>query len=332
MIGSKISESTNAYVSLKNLLPDLKHIKDAKISKFESFIPCTFDQALLSYFDNEQVYKSDPNCGKFETVDYYTHEQLLEVYKKNGVSEENQRYKRESSVNRLELKLPPPFNPRVADFGLTSFYDKKNERFMKIGKNFMKEGTWCAPDVQEVTLKRGGKAKKKKCYSFFLFSAGMYTKLDENRVLYQEVNLNNLAGWVSSKAMFKAVTNDRKKKFRNQLLKLAMEFPVELKIENQKERLHALVDGKMNGLGNLLYNTMELHKDENETKQETNKVEIDVEMKEEENKEETEEAKEKMKKEKEEREMMEKVTKLEEGVNFIKEDKETLAEEKENKN
>ena len=278
LIGSKISENTNAFFSSKNLLPDLTVVKDVKVSKLECFIPCTFDQALLSYFDNEQLYKSDPNCGKFETVDYYTHEQLLEVYKKNGVSEENGRYKRESSVNRLELKLPPPFNPRVADFGLTSYYDPENERFMKIGKNFMKEGSsWCESNVQEVTLKRGEKPQKKKCYSFFLFSAGMYTKIDENRVYYQEININDLAGWASTKTMFKVVNKDRKNKFRSQMLKLAMEYPGDVKIENQKEKLHSLVDGKTNGLGKLLYNTMELYKNVEEKKMEQTQKKEEIE-------------------------------------------------------
>ena len=280
MIGSKISEYTNAYVSTKNFLPDLTIVKDTKVSKFESFFPCTFDQALLSYFDNEQLYKSEPNCGKYETTNYYTYKDLLEIYEKNGNLEENQKYKRETSVSHLELKLPAPFNPRVADYGMTVYFDAKKERILRIGKSFQKSGeSWCQPKIQEITLKRGEKPKKKKCYSFFLFSAGLYTKLDENRVYYQEVNINDLAGWASSKAMFKAVTKDRKDKFRSQMLKLALEFPSDVKIENQKESLYSLVDGKMNGLGNLLYNTMELNKIENKNeidgeKNETIKEEI----------------------------------------------------------
>ena len=301
MIGSKISESTNAYVSTKNLIPDVKIISDTKLSKFECFLPCTFDQALLSYHDNEQLYKSDPNCGKFETTEYWNYEELQEIYKKNGTASENTYYKRENSVNRLEMKLPAPFNPRVANFAVTCYYDAKNQRFLRIGKNFMPEGsTWCTPSVQEVTLKRGQKPKKKKCYSFFLFSASMYTKIDESRVYYQEVNINELAGWASSKAMFKAIAKDRKEKFRSQMLKLAMEFPVELKTENEKERLYALVDGKMNGFGNLLYNTIQLEKleeksnkkegdEKKEEIKEVKKEEIEI-IKEEEKKEVKEEA------------------------------------------
>ena len=275
MIGSKISESTNAYVSTKNLIPDVKIVSDTKLSKFECFLPCTFDQALLSYHDNEQLYKSDPNCGKFETTEYWNYEELQEIYKKNGTASENTYYKRENSVNRLEMKLPAPFNPRVANYAMTCYYDPKNQRFMKIGKNYMPAGSkWCEPIMQDVTLKRGGKPQRKKSYSFFLFAAGMYTKLDENRVLYQEVNINQLAGWLNSKTMFKTITKDRKDKFRSQLLQMALEFPAEYRIKDRKDSLYSLVDGKMNGLGQLLFNTMELYKDEEKSKGKHNSKEI----------------------------------------------------------
>eukprot|EP01080_Neovahlkampfia_damariscottae_P004522 gene4522-7900_t len=260
MIGSKVEDSMNAYVSHTNFFPDVTVVKKYQISKFESVLPCTMDQALLSYFDNEQLYKSDPNCGNYETTEYHTYDDLLEFHKKSNTLDHIQKYKRETAVSNIVMKLPFPFNSRVADYAMTCYYDPENEVFMRIGKTYIKEGKFGTKDKKEVPLKRGADPKKAKVYSLFLFSAGLYKKMDNNRVFYQEVNINNLAGWFSKDALFKVITKDRKDKFRDQMLQLAREFPEDTKIADHKERLFKLVDGKPNGLGQLLINTLEINK------------------------------------------------------------------------
>eukprot|EP01080_Neovahlkampfia_damariscottae_P004521 gene4521-7899_t len=259
LIGSKVEDTMNAYISTTNFLPDVTILKNLKVSKFECFLPCTFDQALLSYFSNEQLYKSDPNCGKYETDQYYSYEDLLEVHKKNGNEEDITKYKRDTSVSSMALKLPFPFNSRVANYAMTCHYDPETEVFMRIGKTFSPEGKFGHRDVQAIPAKRGAEPKKTKVYSLFLFSAGLYKKMDNNRVFYQEVNFMDLAGWFTKDALFKVVTKDRKDKFRDQMLDLAREFPDDTKISEQKQALFELIDGKKNGLGQLLVNTMELN-------------------------------------------------------------------------
>ena len=273
MVGSKVSENTNAYTSTKNFLPELTIVKNHMISKVECILPCTFDQALLSYFDNNQLYKSDPNCGKFETTEYHKYEDLLEISKKQQNEEELQKYKRDCAVNRIEMKMPFPFNPRVANYAVTGYYDPKNMRFMRVGKNFLREGNWCCQSSQEVTLKRDQQPKMKKVYNFLIFSGAMHTKLDNHKVLYQEINIIDLAGWASSKLMFNLIIQDRKNKIRNQMMKMVSEFPEDVKITNLKEKLTSLIDGKPNGLGTLLSRTIEINSSEEENKEENVKSE-----------------------------------------------------------
>eukprot|EP01080_Neovahlkampfia_damariscottae_P004520 gene4520-7898_t len=263
LIGSKITENTNAYISKTNFFPDVSIVKKLKLSKFESFLPCTFDQALLSYFDNDQLYKADPNCGKYETVQYFSYEELLEHHKNTKTSGDIQKYKRDTAISRIELKLPFPLDPRVANYAMTCYYDPVEEVFMRIGKTFLKEGKWDgSTKVEEVTLKRGAKPTKKKVHTLFLFSAGLYKKLDNKRVFYQEINFNNFSGWASSNAMSRVIIKERKDKFRNQMLDLAKDIPENAKIMSLKDELFRLIDGKMNGLGNILYNTIQLNKPE----------------------------------------------------------------------
>eukprot|EP01080_Neovahlkampfia_damariscottae_P004523 gene4523-7901_t len=259
LIGSKAEDNMNAYVSQTNYLPDVSFSKKLKISKFECVLPCTFDQALLSYFDNEQLFKSDPNCKKYETINYYNYEELLQIHKHNNDEDEIKKYKREATVSTMVMKLPYPLNKRVANYAMTCYYDPKTEEFMRIGKTFLKDGKFGSKDTKDVYSTKGSDSKEK-AYSLFLFSAGLYKKIDKNRVFYQEVNAMDLAGWFSSAIVFKGITMDRKDKFRDQMLNLALEFPKDTKISDHKERLFRLIDGRPNGLGMLLINTIELGK------------------------------------------------------------------------
>eukprot|EP01080_Neovahlkampfia_damariscottae_P006435 gene6435-10443_t len=274
LFGSKAEENMNAYIGTSNFLPDVKLLKTVRISKFECILPCTFEQALISYFDNEQIYKSDPNCGKYETDEYYTYDQLVEFHKKNRTEMDIVKYKRDLSVNSMCLKLPFPFNSRTANYALSGHYDEKNQIFMRIGKSFLpqteKFGT---KNVEAVPPKRGAKPKKTKVYSIFIFAAGIYKKLDDNRVFFQEVNIMDLAGWFAKESLFKVVTKDRKDKFRNQMLELARAYPQDAKISDYKDYLSKLVDGKTNGLGKILVNTVEMNKEEKEEKKDEIKEE-----------------------------------------------------------
>eukprot|EP01080_Neovahlkampfia_damariscottae_P012450 gene12450-6202_t len=279
LFGSKAEENMNAFFGTSNFLPDLKLAKTVRASKLECILPCTFDQALISFFDNEQIYKSDPFCGKYETDEYYTYEQLLDIFKKNGQEDDIIKYKRDLSVNSMALKLPFPLNSRVANYSLSGYYDEKNELFMRVGKSFLPDvNQFCKKGVQAIPPKRGAKPKKTTVYSIFILSAGLYKKIDNNRVFFQEISISDLAGWIAAESLYKKVAIDRKNKFRSQLLELAREYPQDAKIKEYKEKLSELVDGKTNGLGKILINTVELNSEDKKEQEMKNEIKNEEEM------------------------------------------------------
>eukprot|EP01080_Neovahlkampfia_damariscottae_P007396 gene7396-11718_t len=269
LFGSKAEENMNAYFGTANFLPYVKLLKTMTTVKLECILPCTFDQALISFFDNEQIYKSDPNCGKYETEEYYTYEHLLDIFKKNGQESDISKYKRDLSVNSMTIKLPFPFNSRVANYSLSGYYDEKNQIFMRIGKSFLPDTSqFGKKGVEDIPPTRGAKPKKTKVYSIFILSAALYKKIDD-RVFFQEITIMDFAGWANSDLMYRTIAKDRKDKFRGQMLELARAYPDDAKILDYKDVLLKPVDGKTNGLGKILINTIEMNSESSKKKDET---------------------------------------------------------------
>eukprot|EP01080_Neovahlkampfia_damariscottae_P005851 gene5851-9674_t len=256
LVGSKVKEQVNAFISDTNYLPEAKISTTVNVVKFETVLNCTFDQALLSYFSNEMMMKSDPNCGRIRNMDYFEYDDLVKLYKEQNKEDEIKQYKRDLSICALDFALPYPFDPRFANRADSAHYDPETKTFLRVGKNYYEDGQFGKPITVEMVKKRGTKPKVMKAYTFFMFSATMYQKIDEKKVLYKNIVLMDFGGWGSSKMMISKIIKSRKEKFKGTIIKMAQEFPDDIKIADHAEKLCRKEDGKVtDGFGKLLGNT-----------------------------------------------------------------------------
>jgi hypothetical protein len=257
MIGSKASEQMNAFTTNTKFISDSKISKTITVTKCETILNCTLDQALLSFFSNEMLMISEPNCARFRTLDYIPHEDLVKLYKEQNKSEEISKYKRDLCFSALDFVLPFPFHPRYSSRSDSCIYDPKTKSFMLVGKNFLEEGEgeFCTPIQVEMCKKRNTEPKKTKAYRFFMFSGTMYQQIDEKRVLFKDIAMVDFGGWGSSKLMSTLIIKDRCDKFKDSIVQMIKLIPEEKKIADYREQLTRKVDGKVvDGFGTLLAN------------------------------------------------------------------------------
>eukprot|EP01080_Neovahlkampfia_damariscottae_P011535 gene11535-4788_t len=258
LIGSKVEEQVNAFTSETNYLPEVR-ISNTVVNavKFETILPCTFDQALLSYFSNEMLMKSDPNCRRIRNIDYFDYEELKKMYKEQNKEDQITKYKRDLNVCGLDFGLPFPLNPRYANRADSCHYDPETKTFIRVGKNFYKDGEFGKSVKVEMAQKRGSeKTSVMKAYTFFLFSGTIFQKLDEKRILYKDLILMDLGGWASSQMMISQIVKERKDKFKGSILKMVSQYvPESMKFADCSEKLNKEVNGKpVDGFGKLIGN------------------------------------------------------------------------------
>jgi hypothetical protein len=96
--------------------------------------------------------------------------------------------------------------------------------------------------------------KKKKVYPIFSFVFTRYQKIDDKKVLFSQVMVNDFGGWTTDPSLFKVVGKKRGANFRSSLLELVEKYPENAKIEDYKESLCQEENGKfIDGYGKLLY-------------------------------------------------------------------------------
>jgi hypothetical protein len=264
LIGSKASEQMNAFLS------DSKYIEDSNISnsitvtKCETILHCTMDQALLSYFSNDMLLNSEPNCARFRTSNYIEYEDLVKIYKEKDNAEQISKYKRDLCISSLDFALPFPFNPRTSNRSDSMHYDPATKTFLMVGKNFLQEGEddFCVPLHVEMCKKRNTEPRSTKAYRFFLFSGRMYQQIDEKNILVKDIAMLDFGGWASSKPVTTYLIQDRKNKYKKNIVKMAKLIPEEKKISDCTEQLTRKIDGKVvDGYGNLLSNQFSMEKE-----------------------------------------------------------------------
>jgi hypothetical protein len=257
LIGSKASEQMNAFISNTKYIEDSNISKTITVTKCETILHCTMDQALLSFFSNDMLLNSEPNCARFRTTNYIEYEDLVNIYKENKNSSQISKYKRDLCLSALDFSLPFPFNPRSSNRADSCHYDAKTKSFFLVGKNYLQEGEdeFCTPINIEMCKKRNTEPKSTKAYRFFMYSGRMYQQIDEKRILCKDIGMIDFGGWTSSKPVTKLLIEDRKNKYKESIIKAAMLIPEDKKISDYREHLRRKVDGKVvDGFGMLLAN------------------------------------------------------------------------------
>jgi hypothetical protein len=258
LIGSKASEQMNAFISNTKYIEDSNISKTITVTKCETILHCTMDQALLSYYSNEMLMNSEPNCARFRTTNYIEYEDLVNIYKENKKSSQISKYKRDLCFSALDFSLPFPFNPRSSNRTDSCYYDAKTKSFFMVGKNYLQEGEdeFCTPINIELCKKRNSEPKPMKAYRFFMYTARMYQQIDEKKILFKDVGMLDFGGWASSKPLTKFIIEDRKNKYKESIIKMAKLIPEDKKISDYVEKLTKKVDGKVvDGFAYLLANT-----------------------------------------------------------------------------
>jgi hypothetical protein len=269
----------NAFLCDTKYIEDSKISKTMSLSKCETILHCTMDQALLSFFCNDMLLNSEPNCARFKTIDYIPYEDLVKIYKEKDNADQISKYKRDLCISELDFALPFPFNPRTSNRSDSTLYDPKTKTFILVGKNFLKVGEeeFCTPLNATICKKRNTEPKSMKAYRFFMFNFRIYQEIDEKKILYKDIALVDFGGWASSKAMTKLIIEDRKNKYKDSIVKMAKIIPEDKKVSDCIEELTRKVDGKIvDGFGNLLVNSFLNEKEEKiikERKEESIKTE-----------------------------------------------------------
>jgi hypothetical protein len=247
----------NAFVSDTKYITDSNIAKTITVTKCETILHCTLDQALLSFFSNDMLLNSEPNCARFRTMDYIQHEDLLKIYQEQNKSSEISKYKRDLCISSLDFALPFPFNPRYSSRSDSCHYDPETKTFIVVGKNFLQEGEgeFCTPIKVEMCKKRNTEPKLMRAYRFFMFSATMYQQIDEKKILFKDIAMVDFGGWGSSKLVSTMLIQDRKDKFKDSIVKMFKLIPEDKKVADYREHLTRKVDGKVvDGFGTLLAN------------------------------------------------------------------------------
>jgi hypothetical protein len=264
LIGSKASEQMNAFLSDSKYIEDSNISRTITVTKCETILHCTMDQALLSYFSNDMLLNSEPNCARFRTSNYIEYEDLVKIYKEKDNSEQISKYKRDLCISSLDFALPFPFNPRTSNRSDSTHYDPSTKTFFMVGKNFLQEGEdeFCVPLNVEMCKKRNTEPITMKAYRFFLFNGRMYQQIDEKNILFKDIAMLDFGGWASSKPMTKFLIEDRKNKYKDSIVKMAKLIPDDKKISDYKVNLTRKVDGKVvDGFGTLLSNQFSMERE-----------------------------------------------------------------------
>jgi hypothetical protein len=250
LIGSKVADNVNIFYTKQNYLPNLSYGKNVRGLKYECVVPCAFQQSLLGYLTNESFINSDPNTNKVETIEYIDYEKL-----KKKLNVDELKYKRTHGINIIDIVLPFPFNARVAVNGFSAHYDPETKSLVSIWKPFlMHDLQFGKASMMDIVTTKGGVPKRVKTYPLFDWMFSKFQKLDDDKVLFSQVHIMDLGGWLSTDKFLRETALTRGFGFRDTLTKLAFDIPYEATIESYKDVLCKYNKSiPQDGLGILLY-------------------------------------------------------------------------------
>jgi hypothetical protein len=248
----------NTFFSTVNFFPEVCYAKKAVSAKYECVLPYSLDRCCLGYLTNDALRDADPNTNFIETHEYFTKEQIEKIYKDKGRQVDIKNYATNLTVNTAHISFGFPFNPRVYRYGGAFHFDKKERVLTTILKSYFDENTDSLKTYKtKVVTKLGGKKVDAKAYPLFNYMITVYKQIDENKVLFSQVNVCDASGWTNHEAVHRPIVKARGYEFRNTLHKVVSEMHPEKTIESCKEDLCKEVEGKVfNGLGKLLFDAI----------------------------------------------------------------------------
>eukprot|EP01080_Neovahlkampfia_damariscottae_P000154 gene154-4400_t len=246
----------NTFFAGLNYLPHISVSKDSKAIKYECILSgVSLQQLLITYSSFETVRETDPNYTFADSLAHYSYEDLKKLFKDNKWDNEIGKYEgRTLGVHVSHITLPKPFNPRIFHHSRSMIYDPETETIYSVIKPYIyKDFEYSKSRVEEIHPKKKHPKKKLKVYPIFSFVFTKYQKIEEQKVLFSQVMINDFGGWTTDSTIFKTVGKKRAKKFRSTLFEYVKRYPEDAKIEDYKDMLCKEVDGKfVDGYGKLL--------------------------------------------------------------------------------
>jgi hypothetical protein len=235
----------------------VKFAKNVKTLKYECIFPVSFQRLILAYSTNESILKSDPNMTRLKVIDFLNFETQQKIFKENGWQHELGEIERNLVIQVSNNHISFPLNPRVMHMGTTATYDHENRILNFISKPFVSQDfNFFEPTMMEVAPKKGEPLKNLKVYPVFDFFFLRYQQIDENKVLFSQVHIFDLGGWISGNDyIVKKVVQQRGEIFLESIQKILQELPEDSTIEKyKKELLEVDKEGVIiDGIGKLMY-------------------------------------------------------------------------------
>eukprot|EP01080_Neovahlkampfia_damariscottae_P011328 gene11328-4140_t len=216
LLGSKVDNNINTFISSVNHLPGIGNSIKTSASKFECVFPFSIEQIIMANYTEKGVC-SDLSIKNSKFSDFKTYKEIKEHFKDNPEKCEKYIPRAQCSVV-FSIQLPKPLNMRLLSTVCSYHYDKENKIFLNVSKPFLKEENWLKQIKTKVGIDSEGTEKMKKVYHMFSFSGTYMKEIDENKTLFSQFNMANIAGWANNDKLLKYVLQDRGVKMRKSII------------------------------------------------------------------------------------------------------------------
>jgi hypothetical protein len=243
LIGSK-SKFGNNYHSKINYLPKLNTLKNLTCVKHECIFPYNLESFLFSkiHFLNKDK-STDPNVTRITNLNYYTKEEILDIYKSKGMEKKVSKYQADQTEVVYDFSFGPLFNPRQMMCSQKIYYDKENNSIILIAKPFLKEGMEFSKATKiEMLIPGETKPKLVKAYPIFDWIFNLYQEIDDHKTLFTQVHLMDPGGWFNSDLLTKLVTKRRGDTYRESMINAIENLPKNLDMDDLREKYSSSED------------------------------------------------------------------------------------------
>ena len=250
-IGNTFSSTIDYFPNLSSRVTALKH---------ECILSHSFDKVLLACLsDRITTNDIDPSVTQIKTVEYYSHENLLKIFKEQGIESSIEKYKRSQIVNHSHLDLGPLTTPRTLCVGITAHYDKENETVHFFGKPFQRDDRkFFQTTKMDVVLKKGEEPKNVNAIPIFDWFSYYIQRIDEKKIIYTQIHMLSIGGFLGKlnfDTLSRKMVKTQGEKLAQNLFKIMNKIPDDAKIKDYMEEYSKLDEFgiPLDGSGRLLY-------------------------------------------------------------------------------
>jgi hypothetical protein len=159
----------------------------------------------------------------------------------------------------IDFNFGFPLSLRNLNNSSKCFYDKATKSLYFISKPFLRKGEeFLKLEKMEVKMANEKSPSKTKGYHIFDWrflssKSRCHQKVDDEKVLFTEVHLLDVGGWMNSDSIFKKIVKQRGEKYRDSLFESIERIPKGTKLEDAIEELKKT--GKLTKYDELFINT-----------------------------------------------------------------------------